>query len=345
MDWSQLGMTFAQNGATFIGNSANRAIGNWQNRKSWEKGLGIQMQYEKAMGKYQNELALDLWNKTNAKAQMQHLIDAGLNPGLMYGQSGPGGTTSGAGKGSNPGGPAPSNGGQGFDILGAKLAMAQAENIEADTRLKNVEATKREGPDTAAVNAGIEKMKQETRNEELKQGILVYETRMKEIAANIANLTQEEAIKQMQENTKILISKARQEEKSADFSEETYRNMVIQSNNTTLTQYIEMELKRSQISLTETQVRETHAKIIKISEEITRMQAQTSQGWEQLQQGEVWLQYEDQHVINENIRREFDTGTSAEIARIVNTISGAGKAGSGMYKDYKQGNSAGKKPQ
>ena len=43
----------------------------------------------------QNAAALDMWNKTNYEAQMAHLKNAGLNPGLIYGMKGGGGVTTG----------------------------------------------------------------------------------------------------------------------------------------------------------------------------------------------------------------------------------------------------------
>ena len=41
----------------------------------------------------QNAAAMDIWEKTNYKAQMGQLEKAGLNPGLIYGMGGGGGGT------------------------------------------------------------------------------------------------------------------------------------------------------------------------------------------------------------------------------------------------------------
>ena len=82
----------------------------------------------------QNAAAMDIWEKTNYKAQMGQLEKAGLNPGLIYGMGGSGGTLGGSS--------ATAQGAAGtgsMDIAGAAqiaLLNAQRENIEADTENK-----------------------------------------------------------------------------------------------------------------------------------------------------------------------------------------------------------------
>lgn len=253
MDWNQLGMTLAQNGATFIGNAANRAIGNRQNRKAWLKNLEDQKAYEKEMANYQQALSLDLWNKTNVGAQVEHLKKEGLNIGLMYGGAGPGGTTSGSGKGSNPGGPSMADGGQGFDILGAKQAMANIKLTEAATKKTEAEAEKTAGVDTESAEIGIEKAKQEIQNLKVKQAIDEYETKLKEIESKVGEATLSEQIESIKEANKILIAQAREQMKSADFSEENYNNLIAQANIATLQAITGLELTEANISKTRTE--------------------------------------------------------------------------------------------
>ena len=79
---------------------------------------------------------MDIWEKTSYKAQMGQLEKAGLNPGLIYGMGGAGGTLGGSS--------ATAQGAAGtgaMDIAGAAqiaLLNAQRENIEADTENKPV---------------------------------------------------------------------------------------------------------------------------------------------------------------------------------------------------------------
>lgn len=91
---------------------------------------------------------------------MEHMKDAGLNPALMYGQGGGGGTTTGAGSATNV------TGGQASQAHQTQQAnqqmgmmLAQLRLIEAQTNKTNVEAEKIKTTDTAESQArttGIE---------------------------------------------------------------------------------------------------------------------------------------------------------------------------------------------
>ena len=88
----------------------------------------------------QNEEAMDIWEKTNYKAQMEQLKKAGLNPGLIYGMGGAGGTLGGSSATAQG-----AAGTGGMDIAGAAqiaLLNAQRENIEADTANKKANTGK-----------------------------------------------------------------------------------------------------------------------------------------------------------------------------------------------------------
>ena len=49
-----------------------------------------QFSMQKILNQQGHDLQMDMWNKTNYGAQMRHMKDAGLNPGLMYGMGGGG---------------------------------------------------------------------------------------------------------------------------------------------------------------------------------------------------------------------------------------------------------------
>ena len=97
----------------------------------------------------QNAAAMDIWEKTNYKAQMGQLEKAGLNPGLIYGMGGSGGTLGGSS--------ATAQGAAGtgaMDIAGAAqiaLLNAQRENIEADTENKRADKGKKEAETPGAI--------------------------------------------------------------------------------------------------------------------------------------------------------------------------------------------------
>jgi len=101
--------------------------------------MGVQFDNQSKLNKQGNDLQYDMWKKTNAPAQVGMLKDAGLNAGLMYGQSGPGGMTGSQGGGSAQSG----NAAAPMDIgnsVQAGLMAAQMRNLDADTEKKKQEA-------------------------------------------------------------------------------------------------------------------------------------------------------------------------------------------------------------
>ena len=84
-----------------------------------------------------HDLQMDMWNKTNYGAQVGHMKDAGLNPALMYGSAGQGGTTGSQGGGSASKGSSQMN--KGVDP-NAMLLKAQIEGIKAKANSDNASA-------------------------------------------------------------------------------------------------------------------------------------------------------------------------------------------------------------
>lgn len=115
--------------------------------RQWKKekeAAQIQLQNQKDLNKFNQELQYSMWEKTNYPEQVRQLQKAGLSPALLYGQSGGGGTTTGS-TGGNASAPqtAPR---QTAPIAMAmqtgmqmELLKAQKENIEADTKNKEAQ--------------------------------------------------------------------------------------------------------------------------------------------------------------------------------------------------------------
>lgn len=148
--------------------------GREQRQVDMQKDLMNQQQVnQRGLNQQGHDLQMDMWNKTNYKAQMGHIKDAGLNPGLMYGMSGGGGTTA----GSQSGGGAQSGNapqvqespvsGQGA-IMGMQSA-AQVELMEAQARQLNAKTDKIEGVDT-------EGQRQTNRNLMMTESKIIAET-------------------------------------------------------------------------------------------------------------------------------------------------------------------------
>lgn len=96
---SGLGSTAAGAGTGFIGNALSQAFGlSWSPQKAMEEQwkynkniMALQNQYQQQAAEKSQQYAKDYWDYTNTENQVQHLKNAGLNIGLMYGQSGAGG--------------------------------------------------------------------------------------------------------------------------------------------------------------------------------------------------------------------------------------------------------------
>lgn len=96
---SGLGSSAASTGIGFIGNALSQAFGlSWSPQRAmdeqWEYNkniMALQNQYQQQAAAQSQQYAKDYWDYTNAENQARHLKNAGLNIGLMYGQSGAGG--------------------------------------------------------------------------------------------------------------------------------------------------------------------------------------------------------------------------------------------------------------
>ena len=70
--------------------------------------MDLQTRNQMNLNEQGQKLQMKTWEETNYPAQMKMLKEAGLNPGLIYGQGGAGGSTTGSqGGGSASGGNAP----------------------------------------------------------------------------------------------------------------------------------------------------------------------------------------------------------------------------------------------
>jgi hypothetical protein len=89
------------------------------------------------LNKQGHDLQMDMWNKTNYGAQVKHMLEAGLNPALMYGSAGQGGTTGSQGGGSAAGGSAV---GENVMDMQNMLLGKQLEKIDSEIDLNESKA-------------------------------------------------------------------------------------------------------------------------------------------------------------------------------------------------------------
>lgn len=110
--------------------------------------MALQNQYQQQAAAQSQQYAKDYWDYTNAENQMNHLKNAGLNIGLMYGQSGAGGM--GASGGARQESPEQAQGnpvGMALQVQqleqqrrmnDAQIALAQAQASKAEEEAKKI---------------------------------------------------------------------------------------------------------------------------------------------------------------------------------------------------------------
>ncbi len=123
-------------GTTLFGAGYGEYGNERQNRQDRTNAM-MQYQNQRKLNQQGNRLQMDMWNKTNYGAQVEHMKNAGLNPALMYGSAGQGGTTGSQGGGSATKAQAPKA--PVMDMSNMLLGK-QAKLLEAQTRKTNEEA-------------------------------------------------------------------------------------------------------------------------------------------------------------------------------------------------------------
>lgn len=188
-----------------IGNLLGGIFGGGSSFKDQKKLMELQNQYEQGNMKYQSELneaaakanqqrMIDYFNLTaqynSAAQQKERLKEAGLNPALMYGQGGSGGSGTGATGGAQ--------------AAGVGLAQSQAvgmglqlKSIAAQTKLAEANAAKAYAE--AEKISGVDTEKTKSEIESISQGIKESDTRIKDLLAGIPSKEQSYYIGKAQE--------------------------------------------------------------------------------------------------------------------------------------------------
>ena len=166
---SGLGSSAASAGIGFVGNALSQAFGlSWSPKKAMEEQwkynkniMALQNKYQQEAAAQSQQYAKDYWDYTNTENQVKHLKNAGLNIGLMYGQSGAGGMgASGGAHQSSPDQPQGNPVGMALQVQQLeqqrRMNDAQIALAEAQAEKAGAEATKISGVDTQEALKRIE---------------------------------------------------------------------------------------------------------------------------------------------------------------------------------------------
>jgi hypothetical protein len=182
--------------------SAKRAM---QEQMKYNKEImALQNQYQQQAAEKSQQYAKDYWDYTNAENQVAHLKNAGLNIGLMYGQSGAGGM--GATGGAHQATPE--------QPQGNPVAMAlQTQQIEQQRRMNDAqialaEAQARKADEEANKIGGVDIEEARKRIEEMDAKIdtLIADKNLKEAEAELtkAKKQTEDTIQRLNESKEAL---------------------------------------------------------------------------------------------------------------------------------------------
>lgn len=248
----QLGTQGASQAA---GGLIDMAMQPWRNknqRKQNQVLIDQQIAAQKEMGIFNIERQMELWNRTNAGAQMEHYKKAGLNPALMYGTGGAGGSTAAAMAGNV--GQASADAKPGGHTGMAMMMPAQVRLLEAQARNLDADTAKKSGVETQLGNTTIEKLKADTSNTKVK-------TALDKLQLHINEITQEDVTDIMSLNAQKIQQEVFQLQNATDISDTT-KQTVIQ---TVKQAYINAQMQemaiKAGIKLTEAQINKLAADI------------------------------------------------------------------------------------
>lgn len=278
----QLGTQAASQG---LGGLMDMAFQGWRNQNQLNQNQRLmeqQIRGQKEMGKFNIEQQMELWNRTNAAAQMQHYKKAGLNPALMYGTSGAGGSTAAATGSVTAGTADPRAGGihTGMNIMmpaQLELLRAQARNLDADT-------AKKSGVETDLGRTTIEQLKAQTSN-------IKVQTAIAEIDKTIKEITQEDVTDIASLNAQKLQQEVFIIKNAADISDATKQTIIKTVGQEYINKVLEGIAIKSGIQVNEAQIRKMTADILqgwnRLSLEERQTAVQELMGGEQKDQDQI----------------------------------------------------------
>jgi len=191
-----LGSSLASNIVSTGGNWLSNMLGLTMSQKEamekqWQynkKIMALQNQYNQQAAAQGQQYAKEYWDYTNAENQKQHLINAGLNPALMYGQSGAGGM--GATGGSRQEGVSQAQG----NPIGMALQVQQMEQQKKLQDAQIAATYAQANKDNAAAGEHEQNVKESIQRVEnlIKEGDLTESTNvLRKIETDIAKKTNE----------------------------------------------------------------------------------------------------------------------------------------------------------
>lgn len=328
---------------------AGNIIGRQNQNDDQKEFMELQAKLNQQQGKYNHELAKDMWNYTSFPNQVKQMKAAGLSPSLIYGQGGQGGSTAGSGQASGVGLGEAKGVQMGLEAQGMAMQLgniaSQTKLNEAQAKKTEAEATKIAGVDTEAQKATIENLIAQTGNEKVKKGLILGQIRVADAEEELkragAEFTKEKSnevkwnIKSLQKGVDKLIEEINGMQLDNELKRRTIDNKVKESSLILENLLQDILLKGSQRKINEEQakaiveqVKQGWEGLVKKGKELIIQKEQTEAYVQdvinRLNLGEKGLDIEEQKLIKDVILGMIDIA-----AKGANTVLGAkvGKTG------------------
>lgn len=344
---SGLGSTAASAGIGFIGNALSQAFGlSWSPQRAmkeqWKYNkniMALQNQYQQQAAEKSQQYAKDYWDYTNAENQVQHLKNAGLNIGLMYGQSGAGGMgASGGAHQSSPEQPQGNPVGMALQVQqleqqrrmnDAQIALAEAQADKAEEEAKKIG-----GVDTQEsiqrIEESISRIELNNKQGNVFQADYELKTQLKKLNEELTDkafwdgLKSQEEVKVVQAlATKYAMEaretyyKMKEAKIDADFALETYADRVTQVGLINLQIKAHTKLAEAQSKLPEAQIQEIQASINELNKRAVKHETDAESYRKEVEA--IVKRVNDQnvnekwHLTNESISMVVDAFTDAAL--------------------------------
>lgn len=304
---------FEQLANTATGGIIGLALADYNDQRQYDQQQrlqALQIAGQKDMTRFQMQQQLDMWNKTNYGAQVEHLKKAGLNPALLYGKGGAGGATTGSATGSVQGANAPTGGREIQDLmqmgLQTQMMQAQIELAKTQAEKNKAEATKISGVDTEATTAQTALLAQELDNKREDFQI----KRLQQTMMNIENFekqaTQEDRIDYIEYQTKLAIKQVQALQNQISVSGATIQEQIRIIQKTAIQAGLQNELTQAQTGKTKSDIRVNDQQINNFIQQNMREWDKMSQTNKEIAIKQMLGEYQTDPVNTHNITKLLD---------------------------------------
>lgn len=280
-------MGLLETGLGLVGGAIGGVISSNRQFRNEKELMELQNKYNVEMAEANHERNKEMWDYTNYENQVEHMKNAGLSVGLMYGQGGGMGASAAGGAGSGATGAGTNSGSVGAQTMGMILNAAQANaNVEAtkaQAEKTKAETKKIEGVDTDETKANIEKIIAETNNEKIKRGLILADGRLKDAQEELARATKdltdikgheiETNIKSIEKGLLMLDENIKGTQLDNKLKEETMETAIEQAKAT-------LQETWTRIALSSKGIEKTEAEIQNLFNELWARGELVQQGWQ-----------------------------------------------------------------